>query len=84
MVCEWYNFTKGAKMSKKMVDVVIFATLGVFIFLGCSTASSSVKKITKPMDKTEEEIVKVRELKSDGKTRAVLSPTDQKQLKIPF
>ena len=71
-------------MSRKLRGSIVLAVLSVVIFSGCSTTSSSVKKIAKPVDKTEEEIVKVRELKSDGKTRAVLSPADQKQLKIPF
>lgn len=53
-------------------------------FMGCA-GSSSVRKVTKPVDQTAEELVKVRELKTEsGKTRAVISPTDEKQLKIPF
>ena len=71
-------------MHKSLRDSAVFAMLGIVIFWGCSTASSPMKKIAKPVDQTASEIVKVRELKSDGKTRAVISPTDEKQLKIPF
>lgn len=54
-------------------------------FAGCMGTSKPVQKLTKPVDQTAAELVKVRELKSDdGETRAVVSPADQKQLKITF
>ena len=57
---------------------------GILMY-GCGTAPKPVQKITKPVDKTAEELVKVRELKSEeGETRAILSPADEKKLKITF
>ncbi len=53
-------------------------------FVGCTGSSKSVQKIAKPVDQTAAEIVKVREIKSQGETVAVLSPSDPKQLKIKF
>ena len=56
-----------------------------FSLSGCAGQSKPVQKIAKPVDQTAAELVKVRELKSDsGETRAVVSPTDQKQLKFTF
>jgi hypothetical protein len=55
------------------------------VFTSCARESKTVKKLTRPIDRTAEELVRVREVKSDsGKTRAVISPTDEKQLRIPF
>ena len=52
---------------------------------GCAGQSKQVQKIAKPVDQTAAELVKVREIKSEsGETRAVVSPADQKQLKITF
>lgn len=60
----------------------------VFVFLmGCGGTSKPVQKITKPVDQTAAEVVKVRELKTEeGETVAEVSPTDadQGQLKIKF
>ena len=56
-----------------------------FSLSGCAGQSKPVQKIAKPVDQTAAELVKVRELKSEsGETRAVVSPTDQKQLKFTF
>ena len=65
------------------------AYLVSFLFIlfisGCAGQAKPVQKIAKPVDQTAAELVKVRELKSDsGETRAVVSPTDQKQLKFTF
>lgn len=62
---------------------------GVFVLscMGCAGTSKPVQKITKPVDQTAEELVKVREFKSEeGETRAVVSPTDADtgQFKIKF
>ncbi len=55
------------------------------LMAGCSGQSKEVRKIAKPVDQTAAELVKVREIKSEsGETRAVVSPADQKQLKITF
>lgn len=52
---------------------------------GCAQDAKQIRKLTKPIDQTAEQIVKVREMKSDsGATRAVISPADEKQLKFPF
>lgn len=67
-------------------------TLYIFLILmvslipfGCTGQNKSVKKMTKPVDQTAEELVKVREIKSEsGETRAIVSPADQKQLKFTF
>ena len=54
-------------------------------FIGCASTSKPVRKLTKPVDQTAAELVKIRELKNEsGETRAVVSPADQKQLKITF
>ena len=59
--------------------------LMIGLLAGCSGQSKEVRKIAKPVDQTAAELVKVREYKSEsGETRAVVSPTDQKQLKITF
>ena len=64
---------------------LVFTVLILLIFAGCMGTSKPVQKLTKPVDQTAAELVKVRELKSDdGETRAVVSPADQKQLKITF
>ena len=63
----------------------LFGVLLMGFMLGCAGQSKEVKKITKPVDQTAAELVKVREIKSEsGETRAVVSPADQKQLKITF
>lgn len=67
----------------KLLSFIIF----ILFCLGCAGTSKPVQKITKPVDQTAEELVKVREIKSEeGETRAVVSPTDadQGQLKIKF
>lgn len=69
-----------------MNDKAFCCLMVVFLLLSGGCASSKpVQKITKPVDRTAEEIVKVREFKSeDGQTRAVVSPADQKQFKLQF
>ena len=63
-----------------LLMVVIFATL-----LGCAGDNPRMKKVAKPIDDTAEKIVKVREFKSQsGSTRAIVSPADERQLRIPF
>ncbi len=63
----------------------VFILLMLSLVLGCTGQNKSVKKIAKPVDKTAEELVKVREIKSEsGETRAIVSPADQKQLKFTF
>ena len=63
----------------------IFSIFFLTVILSGCAGSKSVQKIAKPVDQTAEEITKVRELKSEeGETRAILSPADQKQLKIKF
>lgn len=65
--------------------VLILTISAVFMFFGCESSSKPVRKLTKPVDQTAEELVKIRELKSEeGETRAVLSPADEKKLKITF
>ncbi|GEM_PF-5155648 len=62
-----------------------FGLLFVILISGCAGQSKPVQKIAKPVDQTAAELVKVREIKNDaGETRAVISPADQKQLKITF
>ena len=59
----------------------------VLVCSGCAGTSKPVQKLTKPVDQTAAELVKVREIKSqEGETRAVVSPSDadQGQLKIKF
>ena len=73
---------KGEEMDKISGHVFLFIFCALVLF-GCSNPSS-VRKLTKPVDQTAEELVKIREIKSDGKTRAVVSPADEKQFKIPF
>lgn len=58
--------------------------MAVVMLLGCAGTSKPVRKLTKPVDDTAAELVKVRELKSQGETIAVVSPADQRQLKITF
>lgn len=71
------------KESKAIALIAVMLT-SVLLY-GCSTTSKPIRKVTKPVDKTEEELVKIRELKNDqGETRAVISPADEKKLKITF
>lgn len=56
----------------------------ITVCFGCAGTSKPVRKLTKPVDQTAAELVKIRELKNQGETRAVVSPADQKQLKITF
>ena len=66
------------------ITQLILMTIMVLVFMGCAGTSKPVRKLTKPVDQTAAELVKIRELKSGGETRAVVSPADQKQLKITF
>lgn len=63
---------------------LLFLLVFIVVHLGCAGTSKPVRKLTKPVDDTAEELVKVRKLKSDGETRAVVSPADEKQLKFTF
>lgn len=68
---------------KRLLIVIILIT----VCIGCTGTSKPVRRLTKPVDETAGELVKVRELKSEeGETRAVLSPADAEegQLKIKF
>ena len=57
----------------------------IVVCLGCASTGKPVRKLTKPVDQTAGELVKVRELKDEeGQSRAILSPADQRQLKITF
>ena len=69
-----------------MEKIKCFLTVIILLVVaGCAGTSKPVQKLTKPVDQTAAELVKVREIKSDkGETRAVVSPADQKQLKITF
>lgn len=71
-------------MKQALKAVFILCVVYGIAGTGCANAPKPVEKLTKPVDKTAEEIVRVRELKSEGKTRAVLSPADERQLRIPF
>ena len=62
----------------------LFIVMMVLCF-GCANESKQVRKLTKPVDDTAENLVKVREIKNEeGETRAIVSPADSKQLKITF
>ena len=64
--------------------IVLFSVLFLTV-CGCSGTSQPVQKIAKPVDQTAAELVKIRELKTDnGETRAVVSPADEKKLKLTF
>ena len=63
-----------------LMVLIFYSAIGA----GCASTPKPVGKLTKPVDKTAEELVKVRELKSEGQTRAVISPADERQLRIPF
>jgi len=72
-------------MSLKNILGIGILVLFMFSCMGCAGTSPRVRKITKPIDSTAESLVKVRELKGEGgKTRAVVSPADERQLRIPF
>jgi len=62
----------------------VYLLLLVVILGGCASDGHRVEKLAKSTDKTAGEIVKVREIKREGETRAVISPADQKQLRITF
>ena len=53
--------------------------------MGCAGDSKQVRKLTKPVDETAANLVKVREVKNEeGETRAIVSPTDERQIKFTF
>ena len=63
----------------------------VFLFFilvlgwGCAGESKEVRKLTKPVDDTAANLVKVREVKNEeGEARAIVSPADQRQVKFTF
>ena len=66
------------------VRFVFVLILVVLTVSGCAGTQKPVRKLTKPVDDTAAELVKVRELKSGDETVAVVSPADEKQLKITF
>lgn len=77
---------KSGRINRKMMRIKLLLMV-VFVAgsLGCAGTARPVQKLTKPVDQTAAELVKVRKLKSDsGETRAVVSPADERQLKITF
>jgi len=63
----------------------MFLFLILILGLGCAGESKQVRKLTKPVDDTAQNIVKVREIKNDeGEARAIVSPADERQLKFTF
>lgn len=71
-------------MNRFRRSVFILLVLYVTAGAGCVSAPKPVGKLAKRVDQTAEEITKVRELKSDGETRAVVSPADERQVRISF
>ena len=72
-------------MKKQRAFLLLWACLLWMAALGgCASTSPRVRKLTKPVDQTAEELVKVREIQSGGETRAILSPADSRQVKIKF
>lgn len=78
-----FNHSYEVGITMKAMRLILVMTT-VLVFVGCASTSKPVRKLTKPVDQTAAELVKIRELKSGGETRAVVSPADQKQLKITF
>ncbi|OGX07003.1 MAG: hypothetical protein A3G87_03360 [Omnitrophica bacterium RIFCSPLOWO2_12_FULL_50_11] len=67
-----------------LTNVSVIPLLAITLF-GCMGTSSHVRKVTKPIDETAESLVKVRELKGEsGETRAIVSPADERQVRVPF
>ena len=53
--------------------------------MGCANDSKAVRKLTKPVDDTAANLLKVREVKNEaGEARAIVSPADQRQVKFTF
>ncbi len=65
-------------------SVLILSFFWLMTAAGCASTPKPVEKLAKRVDQTAEEITKVRELKSDGETRAVVSPADERQVRISF
>ena len=64
---------------------IVLILMFVITWFGCVGTSKPVRKVTKSVDDTAAELVKIREIKtSEGETRAVVSPADEKKLKITF
>ncbi len=60
----------------------VFISILLITLVGCA---QQAQKIAKPVDQTAAELVKIREIKNDsGETRAVVSPADEKKLKLTF
>ena len=79
-----FGLTQKAGNRMRVNMRLFLIVVGVLVCIGCAGTSKPVRKLTKPVDQTAAELVKVREIKSQGETRAVVSPADQKQLKIKF
>jgi hypothetical protein len=63
----------------------MFLLLVLAVGMGCAGESKQVRKLTKPVDDTAQNIVKVREYKNEeGEARAIVSPADERQLKFTF
>jgi hypothetical protein len=70
-------------MNKKKILTCIVVISALHFCMGCASSNSPVKRLARDTDKAAGEIVKVREIKRDGETRAIVSPADG-QFKIPF
>ena len=62
-----------------------FLLLALALGMGCAGESKEVRKLTKPVDDTAANLLKVREVKNEeGEARAIVSPADQRQVKFTF
>ena len=69
-------------MNLKLGICLLFITA---LAVGCAGDSKQVRKLTKPVDDTAQNIVKVREIKNEeGEARAIVSPADERQVKFTF
>lgn len=72
----------GALMTQKSR---LLLALVLVLGMGCASESKQVRKLTKPVDDTAENIVRVREYRNEeGEARAIVSPADERQLKFTF
>jgi hypothetical protein len=63
----------------------LFLFFILILSAGCAGDSKQVRKLTRPVDDTAANLVKVREVKNEeGEARAIVSPTDERQLKFTF
>ena len=70
------------------IKPIVFLIVVFALYSGCAEDSKQVKgvrKLTKPVDDTAENLLKVREVKNEeGEARAIVSPADERQLKFTF